>query len=500
MTFRLTRSAQLLGAVASTFLLAGPIALRGAPALPSYSRATTPPDYGRVDRIVAVLDFNGDGREDLLVGGDANLRNTCVAPADRPLPPPLRVMLSEGDGTFRDGTASVIERSPDNFLNPVWPHGVVADFNGDGHPDIAVFTDGTECGVAPNHTYVGYPPVLLLSGTDGRWRPSTALADAVANYHAAQLPQYVGANLRALSACAGDINEDGRPDIWVESKGGENVRSHFLINNADGTFVVDVFRVPSAVIHNPLPEVWRYWGTALADMNNDGHLDLVMGQIRDTNPTHVNEASLVLINDGRGQFTTTNRILLPHADFASGYTTVNALAVVDLDGDGRRDIILTHHRNLASTTPYAGRYVQILMNSVTGFVDETTVRMGDQSATTAIRSDVYARDLKNQVDRMFLADVNHDGTVDFVLNSQFPIGTEAPLAHLNDGRGVFTVMDPDTFTNRELYFGENSVPIDLNGDGLIDFVHLDAVPGPDRTYGTRDDATQIISLTGHLPN
>ena len=152
--------------------------------------------------------------------------------------------------------------------------------------------------------------------------------------------------------------------------------------------------------------------------------------------------------------------------------------------------------------PDTGRYVQILINrGGRQFVDDTLARMGDQSATAAPRSPLYAPNLlRNQVYRVFAVDVDGDGTTDLAMNAAAPIGWESPLVHLNDGTGLFRVMDPDIFTNRELFFGENSVPLDLNGDGVVDFVHSDALPGTDGRYNTDDDVTRFIALIGTLPN
>jgi hypothetical protein len=411
--------------------------------------------------------------------------------------PPLRVMASNGDGTFRDATADLITRAPGAFLNPALPiQGVTADFNNDGRPDVAVFDYGTECGQLPSgHTFNGYPPVLLLSGPSGRWTASSALADAITTHHATRLTRYSGPNLRALGASAGDVNADGRVDLWVESCGGENVCSHFLMNNGDGTFTVDVDRVPYEVLHNPPPEFWRHQANALVDLNGDGMLDLVLGQGKTSDPTHINESSLVVFNNGAGRFPLSNRVRLPAPAYANGFTAVGSLAVVDIDRDGRKDLIFAHRPN--NFPDYFGRYIQIIMNRGGGqFVDETNVRMGDQSATAPQRSSVYAQDLNNQVYAVFLTDVNNDGAVDIALNSMFYLGTDTPFVHLNNGSGRFTVADPGIFTGGDLYFGENSVPLDLNGDAIVDVAHTDNVPGADGTFGNADDATRFIALVG----
>ena len=479
-------------AIASSIGLAivmGLTTLTGAVA-PTYTRVLTPTEFSRFDDIVGVIDFNGDGRQDLLVGGDRRLSDSCLPPAQRPLPPPMRVLVSVGNGTFRDATTEVVVVEPGTYFNPAWAIGTVADFNNDGRPDAAVFDFGARCDFAVGgYTFIGYPPVLLLSAADGKWHTSNALADAVALL-SSRFPEYPqGPYLRVRQATTGDINNDGLVDIWVESKGGENFGSHFLLNNGNGSFTADIDRVPSNLLYNPRPEVWRHWGNALADLNNDGALDLILGQTRDTDPTHINEASLVLPNDGTGRFR--SRLLLPPPAFNGGLTYVADVGVIDLDGDGLKDLILPHSR-----FDYTLRYVQVLMNRGGGqFVDDTLVRMGDQSATTTPTS-VDGR-LAGEVNNLYVTDVDNDGSPDLVLNSRWTnIRRESPLVYLNNGRGQFTAMDANIFTNGDLYFGENSVPLDLNGDGVIDFAHNDLLPGPDGVYQTADDAVRMIALVG----
>ena len=56
-----------------------------------------------------------------------------------------------------------------------------ADLNGGGRPDLAVFDHGVSVG--EESLGYGNPPQLLLSGPDGRLRPSDALTDAVRREH-----------------------------------------------------------------------------------------------------------------------------------------------------------------------------------------------------------------------------------------------------------------------------------------------------------------------------
>src|SRR5262249_45021874 len=94
--------------------------------------------------------------------------------------------------------------------------------------------------------------------------------------------------------------------------------------------------------------------------------------------------------------------------------------------------------------------------------------------------------------------VNGDGFPDLVITSPFFISPEAPLVYFNDGTGHFRTIDPEIFRAGDLFFGKNTVPLDLNGDGVVDFVHRDRLPGPDGLFATADDLTRLIASIGSL--
>ena len=352
----------------------------------------------------------------------------------------------------------------------------------------------------------GNPPQLFLSGQGGRLRPSAALADAVRREHERNPPYRFSGNsadLHIKSATSGDIDLDGDIDLWVESSGGANVISHFMVNNGDGTFTIDPDRAPYELLHNPPPEFWRHVGNVLVDLDNDGDLDLALGQIRDLHPTHINQFSIVLVNDGTGHYPA--RIELPHPAFYDGYTSVPALTHFDVNDDGFQDLLLVHQRNddtLPNVIWFSGRYVQVLVNrGGASFIDETPVRMGDQSATTPERNQDGDR-LAN-VAAPVMHDIDRDGCEDLVMSQGqaafHAVRTESPLAYRNDGSGRFQAMSPVPFAGSSRNFGFGAEPADVNGDGAIDFVVPSHNNGPDREYGTADDFTTLVTLLNTAP-
>ena len=464
----------------------------------TFVRVMTQPNLGRLDRVTAVVDLDGDGFDDILAGGrdEYHLDGT---PEDRFETTPLHMFVGAGDGRFKHAPELV-----EGTVEVRVPVVVAGDFNSDSRTDLAIFDHGVY--VAEQSLGYGIPPQLLLSGQDGVRRPSSALADAVRGEHELRPhPGYSGpADLHVKRATSGDIDGDGDLDLWVESTGGANVSSHFMVNNGDGTFTIEPARTADEVLRNNPPSYRRHVGNALVDVDNDGDLDLALGHIQN-DPEPSNRSSTVLLNDGSGHYPT--RIDLPLAALNGGQTAVQALTHFDVDADGFQDLLLVHERDGArntiwgppNTISHTGRYIQMLVNrGGASFRDETPARMGDQSAT-AMERNPDGEPLYNSA-APTMHDVDRDGCVDLVMSQGVaPVRTESPLVYGSDGRGRFRAMPPVPFTGSDRHFGHSAVPIDVNGDSAIDFVMPLRDDGPDRRHGTADDFTTLLTLLNTTP-
>ena len=460
----------------------------------TFTHIETRRNFGRYDVVLEVADLNGDGRDDLVVGGRFDAWDDGQ-PEDRFKKSIVRVFFGTRSGRFRPAPPGFVQGTVRARL----PIVVAADFNNDRQPDLAVFDSGVYVG--ERSVGVGNPPQLFLSRGRRLYR-SAALANAVRREHRRNHdPEYYSglADLHLKAAAAGDIDNDGDVDLWVQSIGGANVSIHVMVNNGDETFTVDTERVSERVLHNHPEEYWYFAGVHLVDIDNDGDLDVAQGQSRETAPLRRNQFNIVLVNDGTGHFP--SRIELPHARFYKGFTAVAELTDFDINGDGLQDLLLVHSRNdpipaYPNALGFTGRYIQALINrGDMSFGDETNTWIKSQGATRRQRFP-NGEHLYNAATPV-LRDLDRDGCADLLMSmTAVPIRKQSPLAYRNNGRGQFRPLPPERFVRDvdDLYFGYGAVVADVNGDGATDFVVPMWEPGPDRRFDTRDDFTTFTTL------
>jgi hypothetical protein len=152
---------------------------------------------------LAVGDFNGDGKPDLVVG---NARNRTLV-----------IYLNDGNGNFSPDTAKeypVVSAGASGGSDPYFIS--AGDFNGDGKDDIVFACEAASFGSACLNSF----DVLLNKG-DGTLGPA----------HTFPLGEdYPDA------VVAADLNHDGKADIGVLAGKGYNAQVRTYMSNGDGTF------------------------------------------------------------------------------------------------------------------------------------------------------------------------------------------------------------------------------------------------------------------------
>ncbi|MEQ9424916.1 MAG: FG-GAP-like repeat-containing protein [Cyclobacteriaceae bacterium] len=437
---------------------------------------------------LAVYDFNNDGIDDILVGGNnGNVTDKT----------PIYLLISGGDGTFTNQITDFVNGE----LVATNPSSINADYNQDGVLDFAIFDKGNlELGQDPVHTgFYGEDAQLLLSNPSGTWDISSVLAET---HQAAN--HFGNSELHIKFGATADVDLDGDPDIYVEAGGGsQQLDAHLYINEGDNTFSVGKLEERLWVFPFKGPNFqWRQQACNFADVNNDGYPDLLVGQLRRTDNGQDDLTSYVLLNDGNGFFLEDGAIPLAHPDWHEGYTYTKSIMSLDLNQDGWVDLIYSQQRGQDDLSEnddaFSGNYMQVYIN-VDGkeFIDKTFDYMNLTEDILAVNSDIYGINSNSGVAKLY--DMNEDGFEDIFITQGPPIDKNNPLIYFNNGSNYFSPASPEIYnsmTGGQQWFGEASFPIDLNGDGMLDIVSADLTAGTDGTYGTGDEYDEIFAIMG----
>jgi hypothetical protein len=211
---------------------------------------------------VAAADYDNDGWVDLVVTGV----NTC------------QLFHNNGDGTFTDVTAKA------GFAETHWKWATSAgwfDYNNDGLLDLFVtnyvdWSAATEphCAVGKISTYCspdvfkGEPNMLFRNNGDGTFSDVSEKSG---------IGRYIG---KGMGVTFADFNDDGNIDIFVSN---DTYRNFLYRNNGNGTF--DEVGLEMGVSYNQFGKSIAGMGTDFRDIDNDGRPDIfVVGMAGDTFP------------------------------------------------------------------------------------------------------------------------------------------------------------------------------------------------------------------------
>ena len=229
-------------------------------------------------RAAVWADYNGDGKPDLLLATPAG--------------PKLYTNL--GSGNFRDDSQLLPKESSYNLTAAAW-----IDYDGDGRPDI-LLGNGF-------HGLRLYRNKGKADGPQATWFEDVSVKTGLGS-------DGIGGHVKGDTLTVCDVNGDGRPDFLYGAATG------ILVLNTPNGFVE---AKDSGISYRP-----GKVGPVFGDFNNDGHPDLLVPQPG---------GCKLFQNDGMGRFTDVTGRAGDLAKF-TGHATCAAWG--DVDNDGHLDLVV----------------------------------------------------------------------------------------------------------------------------------------------------------------
>ncbi len=371
---------------------------------------------------LAVADVDGDGLDDVFVGGSAGF--------------PGHLFLQQRDGRFVEAKSQpwAADKDADDW------GALFFDANGDGRPDLYVASGGYRV-PAPNSVYQDR---LYVNQGHGRFAKDPAALPAMLNSKA------------AVVTC--DFNGDGKPDLFVGGRLTPRnypspTRSYILRN--DGGRFTDVTRDVASELLQPGGMVTA---AVCMDFNGDGRMDLVTAgewmpiQFYGNDGTHLRNVTSSMrlppmrgwwYSLGAGDFDHDGRMDLVAGNLGLNYSYTTSsrsrfgVYAADFAEHGISDVILTQEVD-GTEYPYYG------LALLGGAISELTVRYPTfKSFASASVQQIFGSRLRSalhyQADTFASMWLHNDGNGTFTPRPLPPLAQISPIrciiAHDVDGDG-----------------------------------------------------------------